>query len=83
MYEYYFVFRSVTRAQRGVLALQTQGVSASLVPVARTLLPTGCGYAVKVKAADAYQAAAYFRMEKIEFQKVYRASYSRVEEVYL
>lgn len=84
MYEYYFIFRSVTRAQSAAIALRHHGIEAALVNAPGTISPNGCSYAVKIKSADSYFAASCLRQANISYTHVYRVSRGLpAEEVYL
>lgn len=52
MYDYFFTFRSVTAAQGGAKRLEKAGIPAMMVRTPRNLQKQGCGYSLRVRAAQ-------------------------------
>lgn len=84
MYDIFFTFHSLTRAQLAVQTLRYQGISAYLIHAPEVLSAFGCGYAVKINGADGYTASAYLRNNHIVFEKAFRKFPGSVpEEVFV
>ena len=81
MYEYYFTFPSVTFAQRALSELLQKGISAELIRSPRRISSYGCGYALKVSAADGYIASAVMRTAGIRPAKSIRVYFDGRSEV--
>ncbi len=71
MYEYYFTFRSLTRAQQAVQLLRGQALGGELVRIPKALTSMGCGYAVRVYGSDSYPAAAMLRTAGVGFERIF------------
>lgn len=72
MYAYYFVFRSITSAQRAAIILKQDGFYPALINTPGSMSPYGCGYALRLKGMDGYAAAQTLRRRNIEYQRVFR-----------
>ena len=72
MYAYYFVFRSLTGAQRASIILKQEGFHPMLINAPASMSPYGCGYAVRLKGADGYRAAQLMHSRAIDYLRVYR-----------
>ena len=84
MYQYYFVFNSVTNAQQALLALHNSGVGAVLSSAPGIHFSKGCAYAVRVKGHEAHFAASVLRSAEVSHRYVLRAKNDgTVEEVVL
>lgn len=84
MYQYYFVFRSVTAAQHGLVVLREHGIRSALVQMPAGQHFEGCGFALKVSTAAAHIAAARLRQSMISFRRVLKSADGiRFEEVVL
>ncbi|MBQ7254873.1 MAG: DUF3343 domain-containing protein [Oscillospiraceae bacterium] len=70
MFQYYFTFRSITGAQRGLRALEGAGVRGAMTRAPKFLSVRGCGYALKVRDPDA--AAAAFSYYRVPYEGAYR-----------
>ena len=75
MYEYYFTFRSMTRAQMAVQRLNGRGIGAELVRIPKSIAAMGCGHAVRVQREDAYPASAALHAAGIGFERVFALDY--------
>lgn len=64
-------FRSVTPAQRGETLLQKAGIRCSLHRTPRVLAEQGCGYSIRVAAAQLPAAAEHLRKKGIAYRKTY------------
>jgi len=84
MYDYYFTFRSMTRAQQAALELNQYGVDAQYLRAPRFISVMGCGYAVRVSQSNAHRAAAVLRLLGTKQERVFRAnSDGHFTEVYV
>ena len=84
MYEYYFTFRSMTRAQQAALELLRYGVDSRYLRAPKSISSMGCGYAVAVEKRYAHRAAAVLRLRGTGFERVFRVnSDGKAEEVFL
>ena len=84
MYDYYFVFRSLTAAQKAINLLKEKAIRAALVNTPGNLSSRGCSYAVKIKSSEAYAAAGYLRRKGGEYERIYTVLPGRPpEEVFL
>ncbi len=72
MLDYYLTFRSITFAQRAQLALAGARVPGMLLRAPKSMSAKGCGYAVKLRPADAAKAAAILRNAGVPYSAVYR-----------
>jgi len=72
MYDYFFTFRSVTRAQQAVLVLMRHGIAGQLERTPQKISTNGCGYGVFVRGNEVYRAAGILRLKHLVFEKVYR-----------
>ena len=61
MKDYYFSFRSVTAAQRGLQALTDAGIPALMGRTPGPLAKKGCGYCLRVSRLRAPEAARMLR----------------------
>lgn len=69
---YYFItFRSVTYAQQGERLLKGSGFRCALQRTPRWMEEQGCGYALKIRAAEIEPAAALLNERQIPIRKVY------------
>lgn len=71
MYDYFFTFRSVTAAQNGAKRLEKAGISAVMVRTPRNLQKQGCGYSLRVRAAQYRTARQILSQEGTAFQRIY------------
>lgn len=79
---YYITFRSVTFAQRGEQVLNKAGVRCSLQRTPRWMEAQGCGYSLRIWAADVTSSVELLRGEGIPLRKVYvQRSDGTLEEV--
>lgn len=84
MYEYYFTFRSVTRAQAALVTLTQAGLRSTLVRIPKKLSQIGCGYALKLSEKDAYAAALALRQNGPSFNRCLKVGPDgEMEEAYL
>ena len=74
-------FRSVTPAQRGESLLQKVGIPCSLQRTPRVLAEQGCGYSLRVPAAQLPMAAEHLRRKGIIYRKTYCLRGGKPEEV--
>lgn len=72
MYEYYFTFQSMTRAQTAQAVLTRHGLFSDMRRTPKTLAAQGCGYALRLSAADGPAAAAALRREGALFGHCFR-----------
>ena len=71
MYDYFFTFRSATAAQGGAKRLEQAGIPAMMVRTPRNLQKQGCGYSLRVRAAQ-YRAAQQLLVQGgAGFQRIY------------
>ena len=79
---YLITFRSVTYAQRGERLLNRQGERCSLKRTPRWMEEQGCGYALRVRAAEIEPATALLAERQIPIRRVYLQSKDgQLEEV--
>ena len=81
VYEYYFTFPSVTFAQRSLSELLQKGILAELIRSPKKISSYGCGYAIRVSAADGYTASAVMRTAGVNPVKVLRVYFDGRSEV--
>lgn len=81
MYEYFFTFPSVTLAQKALSELLQKGILAELIRSPKRISSYGCGYAIKVSAADGYTASAVMRSSGARPVKTIRVFYDGRSEV--
>lgn len=74
-------FRSVTPAQRGERLLQNAGIRCSLQRTPRVLAEQGCGYSLRVSAAQLPMAVEHLRRKGIAYRKTYCLRGANPEEV--
>lgn len=72
MFDYYFTFSSITFAQRAQQALVRERLSGLLGRAPKNMSSKGCGYAIKLRAADGKRAAAAFLKWNTPYHAVYR-----------
>lgn len=72
MYDDYFTFRSVTGAQRAVRVLERAGISAGLLRTPKQMERMGCGYSVRVRAAQGAAARRELERNQVYYSKIYR-----------
>ena len=72
MFDYYFTFRSITFAQRGQQVLANARIPCAILRAPKSMSAKGCGYALKLRPADAAKAAAVLRNTGVPFSAVYR-----------
>lgn len=68
---FYITFRSVTYAQRAEQVLERAGIRCSIQRTPRWMEERGCGYCIRLWAADPSQAAELLREKKVAYRKVY------------
>lgn len=68
---YCITFRSITFAQRGERMLKQGGVGCSLQRTPGWMEERGCGYCLRVRDREAYEAVRLLRQGKIPFRKIY------------
>lgn len=84
MYDYFFTFHSLTRAQQAVFVLRRYGILANLDRVPKRLGRRDCGYGILIQGTDGYSAAAKLRMEGVAPEVVFRIGYQgEAEETFL
>ena len=72
---YYFItFRSVTYAQQGERLLKGSGFRCVLQRTPRWMEEQGCGYALKIRAAEIEPATALLAQRQIPIRRVYLQS---------
>ncbi len=69
MQDYYFVYRSVTRAQVGAAVLADQNIWHQLQRAPRAITAQGCGYALRVR--EPLRAARSLRLSGAAFERAY------------
>ena len=81
---YYITFRSVTFAQRGEKLLNRKNFRCTLQRTPRWMEEQGCGYCLRVWAAEIIPAVELLKREGISMRRVYRQrSDGLLEEVEL
>ena len=70
----YITFRSVTYAQRGERLLMEQGIRCTVQRTPRWMEEQGCGYALKIRAAEIEPATALLAQRQIPIRRVYLQS---------
>ena len=70
-YVYLITFRSVTFAQRGERVLQSAKIRCTLQRTPRWMEEQGCGYALKIRAAEIEPATALLSERQIPIRRVY------------
>lgn len=78
--QYLITFRSVTFAQQGERILRKAGIAAVLQRTPRSLSQRGCGYCLRLRAADAPMAVELLRENGVGFEKVFAQEEGRTEE---
>ncbi|MDO5400666.1 MAG: DUF3343 domain-containing protein [Eubacteriales bacterium] len=68
---FYITFRSVTFAQRGERVLTGAGIRCTMQRTPRWMEELGCGYALRVWAADVAPAVERLRAERVQLRRVY------------
>ncbi len=76
-------FRSVTFAQKGERWLKGADIACSLSRTPKELSQRGCGYCLRLRAADGSRAVALLRENQSAFGKVYGLSRGYPEELAL
>lgn len=71
MNELYYTFRSVTAATAARHALQGGAVFCSLMRTPAKLRKQGCGYSLRIRAADRQRAEALLTRAALAYQKAY------------
>ena len=70
--KYLFItFRSVTFAQRGEQILNKAGIRCTLRRTPKWMESQGCGYSLRIRAADGETAVALLRDHQVPMRKVY------------
>lgn len=72
MYDDYFTFRSMTGAQRAVQVLERAGIPAQLLRTPKQMERMGCGYSVRVRAAQSQTARWELERNQMHYSKIYR-----------
>lgn len=72
MFVYEFTFRSFTAAQGGRNVLQQAAITAELLRARQSISEQGCGYVLRVQAADGVRAADTLRAWHVSFVQLYR-----------
>lgn len=82
MNNYYFLFRSVTEAQKAMFLLKNHGIKATATGSTGILEGTGCVHTVKIAAPDFKLSLQLLRKNGIFFENIYRMAHNgRWEEV--
>ena len=68
---YYITFRSVTYAQQGERLLKGSGIRCTLQRTPRWMEEQGCGYALRIWAAEIEPAIALLAERQIPMRRVY------------
>ena len=68
---YYITFRSVTYAQQGERLLKGSGFRCALQRTPRWMEEQGCGYALKIRAAEIEPAVTLLSERHIPIRRVY------------
>ena len=74
-------FRSVTPAQRGESLLQKMGIRCNLQRTPKVLAEQGCGYSLRVAAAQLPLAVETLKRKGIVYRKTYCLRGGNPEEV--
>ena len=72
MLDYYFTFRSVTFAQRAQRVLASADIASELRRAPKNMSVKGCGYALRIRAANAGRAAEVLKSGGVSYSAVYR-----------
>ena len=67
----YITFRSVTHAQRGERLLQQHGIRCALQRTPRWMEEQGCGYCLRLRAADLTGAGELLESAGIHYRRRY------------
>ena len=78
---YFFTFRSITRAQLALRYLQAADMRAALLRTPKALATEGCGYVIRVRAADATAADQLFLENQVRYQRRFIQRSGRYQEV--
>lgn len=82
MFDYIFTFRSLTGAQKARELLSAGNVFSSVMRAPKRLSAQGCGYVLRVSAANGRRALAVLRGGGASFGHLYRLFHDgRIEEV--
>lgn len=68
---YHITFRSITPAQSGERLLRTNGIEAVLMRAVRKISLEGCGYSLRLRAADGPQAVQLLKSKGAPFKRVF------------
>lgn len=81
MYDVIFTFRSMTAAQQGHYACKRRNIPAPLIRTPYPLTENGCGFAVQIPQDALDQVLLIFKVERIEYERVYQKQGNRFQEV--
>lgn len=77
---YYFTFRSITRAQLAMRYLQAADMTAGLMRTPKVLAREGCGYAIRVRDSDVSLANQIFQENEIQYHRRFVEQNGRFQE---
>jgi len=72
MYENYFIFRSLTTAQKALVTLNRAGIDTKIVNAPMEHAQKGCSYAAIVSNTDADAAESVLRRENIHYNQIHK-----------
>jgi len=79
----FITFRSVTFGQRGQRLLENAGIPCSLQRTPKWMEQQGCGYCLRIRAADCTKGIQLLQSYQVPFQKAYRQEMTGMVEVAL
>ena len=69
MRDFYFTFRSMTKAQQATNLLLQYGIDAEFSRTPKRISDIGCGYAARVKQVDAYRSGLILRQAELYYER--------------
>ena len=69
MRDFYFTFRSMTKAQQATILLLQYGIDADFTRTPKRVSDMGCGYATRVRQEDAYRSSLVLRQEGVYYER--------------
>lgn len=75
MHQYLILCRSLTYAQRAVVALERAGITAATARTPQELTDGGCGYCVKVSERRFHEALTVLEKAGAPFGRTYRKEF--------
>ena len=80
MYDYFFVFHSLTKAQQAANHLRDQNIAAIVASSPQDAYSAGCTFSVKVKNTDSLRSTRALKNAGIHYLKAVRLGKPNSEE---